>query len=330
MVKEIQLGNVACDSSGVISQEDVHQMLMLREEFVAFLIRKDEIPQSDVSGLCDRVEIFLNEKIKDYPGQEKIFGHRFFLEFIPYFVLSDSHSRVYYKNHGYAGDYEAIKTIYENKARGKNPLGIKLDRWSLDHSSAQAVRDRRKMVHNFLIEEVEKKGTLRAASLGCGPAVEVTDMATSIIDNSLKVDLIDIDQEALDFAKSILEEKGVSSNVNYIQKNVLLLANKGETTTEPYDVIYSLGLIDYFKDGMIIRLLNWMYDNLAEGGRVLLGNFKEGHKDENYMKYLCDWQLVNRSEERLISMAKESKFVDSEIKVIDEDEGIQLFLAISK
>ncbi len=148
--------------------------------------------------------------------------------------------------------------------------------------------------------------------------------------NQLYVDLIDNDQNVLNFARSTLTEHGIVMNVRYLQKNILALARNGRPSSPTYDVIYSLGLIDYFKDTTIVRLLNWIYHHLSHDGLVILGNFKEGHRDESFMKYILDWNLINRNEERLESLARKSKFATSEISVISGKDGIQLFLVIRK
>lgn len=319
-----------CYKTGVISCKDEYQIYKWRKKFVTMLVRNNKVPQNEIIEFCDDLEAFLIDRVHFYQGQEEVFGQRFFFEFFPFFVLSNLVNKAYFKHHGYAGDYETIFTIYTNKSRGTNYIGKMLDRWTLNHSAAEAVRNRRTMIYNYLLAEIKNRGNVKAGSLACGPALEVADMSRFITKNQLKVDLIDIDSKALDFAKSILTEHGVLMNVSYIQKNVLELARNEMDCSLCYDVIYSLGLIDYFKDATIVRLLNWMYNNLSQDGLVILGNFREGHKDESFMKYILDWHLNNRSERRLKSLAKRSKFAESKISVISEEEGIQLFLVIRK
>lgn len=322
--------NTVCYKTGVITCQDEQQIYGWREKFVNMLVRKDPVPQEEVNDLCDGLEAFLIDRTRFYQDREEVFGQRFFHEFFPFFVLSDSVKQAYFKYHGYAGDYETIATIYENTPRGMNGIGKLLDRWALNISAARAVRHRRHIMYAYLAAEIEYKGIIKTASIGCGPVAEVVDLSQFITNNQLYVDLIDNDQDALNFARSTLREHGIDINVRYVQNNILALARNGKHISRTYDVIYSLGVIDYFKDTTIVRLLNWVYHHLSLDGLSILGNFKEGHRDESFMKYILDWNLINRNEKRLESLARKSKFATSEISVVSGEEGIQLFLVIRK
>ena len=322
--------NTVCYKTGVITCQDEQQLYAWREKFVDILVRKDPILQDEVNDLCDGLKSFLIDRTRFYQNHEEVFGQRFFIEFFPFFMLSDSVKQAYFKYHGYVGDYETIATIYENNACGMNRIGKLLDRWALNISAARAVRNRRHIMYEHLTTEIKHKGTIKTASIGCGPATEVIELSHFITNNQLHIDLIDNDLDALNFARSTLTEHGLVMNVRYIQKNILALARNGKSGSSTYDVIYSLGVIDYFKDTTVVRLLNWIYHHLSHDGLAILGNFKEGHRDESFMKYILDWNLINRHEKQLESLARKSKFKESEISVISGEEGIQLFLVIRK
>ena len=325
-------GRDICYRTGIITCDDEHEFLEWKEKFVKLLTKREGISQSEVNAICDGAEAFIKERLSSYNEGQNVFRERVFFELFPFFSHSNFVSSAFYKNHGYAGDYETIDIIYSNKAIGLTELGRMLDRWMLNHDAAEAVRARRRFICEFISTVQKQHGPIQVASIGCGPAMEVADLTKLVSSGDAKFDLYDIDEKALTFAKMRLEEHGVYENVAYLQRNVLMMAKNGceDDNKEKYQVVYSLGLIDYLKDSTISRLLNWVYDSLGEGGCAVFGNFNEGHHDEAVMKYILDWNLINRSPERLMKIAEKSKFGKAGIRVEQSIEGIQLYMVLNK
>ena len=63
-----------------------------------------------------------------------------------------------------------------------------------------------------------------------------------------------------------------------------------------HDLVYSMGLIDYFTDKFVVRLLNFNSDILQPGDRVVLGNFRSTSQNSQFMKHVLDWKLNYRHE----------------------------------
>ena len=74
------------------------------------------------------------------------------------------------------------------------------------------------------------------------------------------------------------------------------------------DLIYSIGLIDYFSDKFVLSLLNYVYTLLRPGGKVVLGNFHSSNPDKAFMDHVLDWQLIHRAEDDMNRLYAASSF----------------------
>jgi SAM-dependent methyltransferase len=220
----------------------------------------------------------------------------------------------YEKKNGYAGDYEMMNHIYENKPNNF------IDRWCLNRKGAQAVRYRAKLITKILLDN--SKFYTNISVLGCGPSKEVKDFfdAGGVCRS---VTLYDLDINALNFAKSVLHK---SLNVKYVVKNLVKwsLYEKHKPTE---DIMYSIGLCDYFEDKMLIRFINACYDKLLPGGLFIFGNFSY-YEDSSFLSNALDWKLIYRSEDDLRRLMKKTKF--NKYFITSEETDINLFVICNK
>ena len=88
--------------------------------------------------------------------------------------------------------------------------------------------------------------------------------------------------------------------------------------------MYSVGLIDYFPDELVVALLNAIHPWLRPGGRVILGNFHPRNRVRGIME-LVEWSLIHRSEDDMHRLLALSAFGAPCEEILWEDEGINLF-----
>lgn len=249
---------------------------------------------------------------------------------LPYFVRSPFLKRCREKPRGYAGDYVTIQMMYENLPSGGSTFGKAVDAWAMGQPCPKAVRNRRALVGSFVnrVSGVSRGHPLSIVSLGCGPAAEVFDVLHL---NDIRFTLIDFDEDATSYVRAQASSRGVDDRLHLMHANVIkmMFRDQGELPANQ-SAFYSLGLIDYFKDNLVIRLLDYIYDKLALGGLVLLGNFRPGHANEALFQHALDWPLVLRSENELRHLVRQSKFSNSPIVVGTEKEGVQLFIECVK
>jgi extracellular factor (EF) 3-hydroxypalmitic acid methyl ester biosynthesis protein len=250
-------------------------------------------------------------------------------ELLPFVLLTRFAERSYSKPRGYAGDYHTIAILYENKPTGIGRIGPLIDQYFLECPPAQAVRNRRAL----MCEEIEKtvescRGrTAQVTSLACGPATEVFDVFGHLPDpGALTVNLLDIDLQALAYVSEKRDEARLQSRMRLLNDNLIYLAlGRTKTDIRDQDLIYSIGLIDYFNDKIVVKLMNLIHSMLRPGGRVILGNFHPRNDCKAMMDYVLDWSLIHRTEADMDRLYQISHFGRPCTKIRFEEQRINLF-----
>jgi extracellular factor (EF) 3-hydroxypalmitic acid methyl ester biosynthesis protein len=244
------------------------------------------------------------EIIKDSLDKNTLIGHGFVKPF------------------GYPGDFTIIHAIYKNSFN-PDPKYSNWDKFFQNQPGAQAVRNRKEYFLNYCrkLEESDRK-EVNILILGCGPATDVNEFYELYPESRLRFHLIDFDQNALDFAGQ--QNKKINGNIQYFRINVLRFK-----PLKMYDLIWSAGLFDYFKEKHFIYLINKYLKYLADGGEYVIGNFSHLNPTKRLMEVLSDWHLHHRSKYDLIRMAVEAKADEDRIRIDMEELGVNLFLRIN-
>ncbi len=256
-------------------------------------------------------------------------GHEVQRAVLPYLLLTDTSERLYSKPRGYAGDAVSIDGIYANQPSGVGRLGPLLDCCFLDEPAAQAVRNRR----GLLREEIEAvlrrhpDRQVQITTMACGPAREVFDVFDNLDDiHRLQVHLIDLDQKALDQVQAEAVELGIHSQLHFHHADLIKLSlGRQRLDIPPQDLVYSIGLIDYFIDKLVIKLMNYGHHLLRPNGEMILGNFHPGNPNKELMDHVLDWRLHHRSEDHMDRLYRESHFARSCTRFRFEETGVNLF-----
>ena len=279
--------------------------------------------QSLADGVCLRTD--LQDDIRAQ------LGIRIKRELLPFMLLTDTTERFYSKPRGYAGDFLTIDNVYNLRVSGSGRVGQILDACVVVHEPAsKAVRNRRQLIADEIVRAVEaldEDRPLRVTTLAAGPASEIFDAFNRIgAPERLEVTLIDIDAQAIDLVRQrIAATESVQGHIDTVHGNLVYLATgRQRLDLGPQDFVYSMGLIDYFKDRFVIALLDYVYSLLRPGGRVMLGNFHPNTGTRALMDYVFDWKLIFRTEDDLQRLFSGSSFAGLS-RVVPEVEGVDLF-----
>lgn len=295
----------------------------------------DQMPEAVVARIRQQFRVFcdsLNEGLGDpavSPDLQQELGAWVQQEILPYMMLTKNGERWYRKPRGYAGDFLSIEWIYRDNPEGAGRLGPVLDRCFLDMSPAQAVRNRRRL----LVEEIQQTlaeagGTsARVLSMGSGPARELFDTFEALPDpDQIMATCLDIDLQALAFVADLRDRRKLKRNIRLENCNLMyLVTGRQRLELAPQDLAYSIGLIDYFNDNFVVRLLDFVHDHLRPGGRVILGNFHPRNSGKAFMDHVLDWRLIHRDEADMNRLFRSSKFGRPCEAIRYEGEGINLF-----
>jgi extracellular factor (EF) 3-hydroxypalmitic acid methyl ester biosynthesis protein len=284
--------------------------------------------QRQVDRACELVKATLHWHAQAEPALEEPLGKQLFRETFPFFLTSRFIDRSYMKPRGYAGDYETINIIYDSDVQGLGRLGPLLDRWALGLGACRAVRNRRHAIAgqvDRLLAGWPGAEPMPVCSVASGPAREVFDLLDRDNPARIHVTCLDVDPDALRFSAGVARQKALEPHLSFALENILrLAAGRGKTNIKPQQFIYSMGLMDYLADRLVIRILDWMYDHLLPGGVAAIGNFAKNSPDKEFMQHIGEWTLIHRSPEDLRAFFAASKFAQNQVEVDRDETGIQL------
>jgi SAM-dependent methyltransferase len=250
----------------------------------------------------EELEIF-REVIRDSLNENTLIGHG------------------YVKPFGYPGDFSIIHNIYQVYVNPDQRY-TNWDKFFQDQAGAHAVRNRKEyFIKRCKDLDKNDQKVKRVLILGSGPATDVNEYLSSNPESNIHFDLVDFDQNAIDFAKT--QNDKYQQAIDYFKINVLRFK-----PFQWYDLIWSAGLFDYFKDRHFVYMINKYYKYLAEGGEFIIGNFSNSNPTRRLMEVLSDWYLNHRSKYDLVRMALEAEAREDLVDVEMEELGVNLFLRI--
>lgn len=227
------------------------------------------------------------------------------------------------KPFGYPGDFTIIHNIYKGHVN-PDPKYRNWDKFFQNQAGAHAVRNRKAYFHKHCTKlDASKREKIKVLILGSGPATDVHEYLLKNPESRIEFDLIDFDQNAIDFARE--QNFRFNGAVDYFRINVLRF--------KPlcmYDLIWSAGLFDYFKDKHFAYMINKYYKFLEEDGEFIIGNFSKVNPTKRLMEVLSDWYLNHRSKFELFNNAIDAGVKEENIRIDKEELGVNLFLHLAK
>jgi extracellular factor (EF) 3-hydroxypalmitic acid methyl ester biosynthesis protein len=293
---------------------------------------------SALGNMFERFEEVAQKIEPDLQPAHRAFGQR---QLHPHLLCAPFIHRTYAKPLGYAGDYEMMNMIVRNGLEGSSLYAKLANAYLLDQVGPQAVRNRVGYLTGKIADETCRITRLgrraRIYNIACGPAREVEDfLAESPLANHAEFDLLDFNAETLEYAGARLEtarrNHQLTTQVRLIRKSVsqMLRANgKVADAEQRYDLIYSSGLYDYLNDRIIKALNTYLYDRLAPGGLLTVGNFAPNLPVRNFIEHFLEWFLIYRDAKQLTALAPTQASPD-DCKVVSESTGTNIFLEVRK
>jgi len=204
-----------------------------------------------------------------------------------------------------------MNQVYDWERKGATVYQMLLHRLGLE--VAECIKTRMEVVRSQIGKTVQEKGQARAAkilSLGCGSAreVELFLSGASWKNKRAEFTLIDQEQSALSYTVEktyphVLNAKGqVRVQCLNMSFTDILRGTGSLTSLPPQDLIYSLGLIDYLADRRAQALARRLYETLAPGGMLIIGNMNETPLSNLWpMEFITDWTLYYRTEPQMLA-----------------------------
>ncbi len=247
-------------------------------------------------------------------------------------------SQAYFKRartwpQGYQGDYEMLEILYDNKPT-PDGIGHFIDRYFLSCALAVAVRGRKETLRNLLQSELSNRQAPKILDIACGSCRDLLDLAAEIKSSAAQIICIDLDSDALNFSAKRMADAGLLSHqVQFRQYNALKMVNAERSRKEfgLQDVIFSVGLFDYLKDDVLVRLLGSLYNLLTPGGK-LITSFKDRRRyDTADYHWHLDWDgFFQRTEEDVVHLLQKAGIPVTSLSTSREESGVIIFFVAEK
>jgi SAM-dependent methyltransferase len=252
--------------------------------------------------------------------------------------------RAYTKPLGYPGDYQVMLYYYENTFEGDTVFTKIMHKFAVEHPLSNGVRTRKDWIvdlteseHRRAIEGGGDRSVFRVANLGCGPAREVSDYIARAGSWPGEVvwTLIDQEEQALSVAfrasQTEIARTGATAQLHLLNLSFMQLLTEGLPLqwAEPQDMIVSAGLFDYLREARAQALIRGLYDLLAPGGLLAVGNAIAPQPMFWSAEFLVDWTLLYRTREEMFNLARLIPD-EAEIDVIVEPGNAYYFLLVRR
>lgn len=266
--------------------------------------------------------------------QQQALGDWAHSEFVAFILLGTWPSRSFRKPQDIAGDHHTIKQIYAGGSQERRAIGHVVNHCFFEEPACKAVVNRK----NYIMEEVlqqlnaKSEGILHVTSVACGPAEELFGVFEQLADDNkkkLKATGLDLDLRACSYVEDAIKQQRLRGQFRVHHADILK-PHTYPAHLEPQDLVYSMGLIDYFSDRLCVKTLNNIYDILKPGGEVIVGNFHTRCSSRVFLDYMLDWPLIYRTEEDMERLFAASKFADSPVYVDYEEERVNMLVRCKK
>jgi extracellular factor (EF) 3-hydroxypalmitic acid methyl ester biosynthesis protein len=251
--------------------------------------------------------------------------------------------RTFEKPLGHAGDYEMVNMMMRDSAEGDTLFAKALNTFFLSTPPVIAHRNRVAHLQQVIQEEtcrgVRQNQRVRILNLGCGPAKEVQNfLRDTPLSDHTDFTLVDFSEQALRSTEATLNRAKAqhfrNCSIRLVQKSVAQLLKEGlrqQLLLSPghYDFVYCAGLFDYLPQPVCARLVEILYQAVANDGLVLVTNVENSNPSRKWMEYAVDWHLVYRDRLGMLAMVPEG-VPQSCVSVETEVSGINIFLKLRK
>lgn len=243
----------------------------------------------------------------------------------------------YYKPLGYAGDFVTMNIAYTNHYQGETAYGKFLNRMFCELMISRAAISRVTFLRDWIEKAVSENNdrAIRIMSIASGPAREVQDYLTvGTPKNQIEFFLFDQDPQALAFAQSnlspVARRFGDQVAIRYINGAVKHLVREPHRfeSLGNQDLIYTAGLFDYLRKAPAAKLLENLFNLLAPGGRLIIGNLSPECDSQGFLENLVDWEIIYRDDNEMLELTSLVSPSDTELDF--EATKVNRFLVVKR
>jgi len=249
--------------------------------------------------------------------------------------------RARHKPLGYPGDFEVMNGLYANHFNGPTLFAKAINLSFVSTPAAVAVRTRKDLIKqrlSALLDAPPREDKVRVLSIAAGPTQEIFELLqerTSLA-VPLQIVLFEQDKRALNFSyvrlKRLVESKWrgqvslihLHDSIKHLLRGSDLFSGYGA-----FDAVYSCGLFDYLRLHTATSLCRRLYDLVAPGGTLYVGNMVPMNPSRWFMELHLDWFLIYREHAEMLELARTAA-PDAQSRILEEPTGVNPFVALTR
>jgi extracellular factor (EF) 3-hydroxypalmitic acid methyl ester biosynthesis protein len=242
--------------------------------------------------------------------------------------------RARHKPRGYAGDYELLGRMYRN-TRCDDRLGSLIDRYFQEDAAPIAVRNRMRLMRDWIVEAVRERPAVKVAVVGSAFGLEVRDALLDLAPHEraqVAITLLDLDPAAISFARQqvadlLRPEQLVAESVNLFR---LPRRPQLAAPLTGVDLLLCPGIFDYLDDVAAEEMLRLFWNVLAPGGRMTVMQLAPHNPSRALMEWIGNWHLIYRDEAEFRQVVTSAEIPAAASLFGAEPLGVDLYVTATK
>jgi extracellular factor (EF) 3-hydroxypalmitic acid methyl ester biosynthesis protein len=293
---------------------------------------------SDVVELSAQIDEALRPAAREQRDALGEYTHRFLHDLL---MQSPWMHRARHKPLGYPGDYEIMNGLYSHHFSGPTLFAKAVNLAFVSMPAGEAVRTRKNLIKEQLAQLLNAppgNGPVRILSIAAGPAQEVFELLKEqeTLERPVEIVLYDQDKRALTFSYSRLQRlvsskwRGqvklvhLNDSIKHLLRGSGIFSGHGK-----FDAVYSCGLFDYLQLLTSVSLCRSLFELVAPGGTLYVGNMVPSNPCRWFMELHLDWYLVYRERSEMLELGRIAA-PGARARIIEESTGVNPFIALTK
>jgi len=213
----------------------------------------------------------------------------------------------------YSTQYRALEEMYTFKGGSIKGWGRFFDFIWLTQRNPRALRNRLKLFEKILEDEILQRHSsekeVRVLSLGSGSARGVVESIANMKKKNIPVKalLIDKDINAIQYSRQLSKYFDVHDNID--QRQIRIEDSYEDIKAFNPDIIEMVGILDYFKDEQVARILNNIFDTIKPGVTLITANINK-NLEERFVTKTVRWKMIHRRPKEFYNVLCQTKFKD--------------------
>ena len=212
-----------------------------------------------------------------------------------------------------------MELIYANEA----PVDL-LDKQALrDNPISIASRNRWRIVTGKLAELISKYGSeprvvLLGVGAGPGRHIQAAIEQSRIEPSRVAAYLIDRDDDAFDFGRTLARRAGIGDCVHFIQGDARNI--RGVLPQVAPHIVKLVGLVEYLNDAELLEMLQALRNIMAPGGSLVTHGLVDAYRTRRFLARVFDLHHHRRSAGQMESLLRTAGF--RPVECLQEPTGI--------